>query len=87
MVPSISDLLLTSTETARRFFNIIDAEPSIRVVRELLIGIGLSQFNTGIEDHVSEMFSTAKQAAYDTAIAAGMSCMPRAQLGLTQVRV
>ena len=51
--------------------DITTAEPSIRVVRELLTGIGLAQFNTGIDDHVNEMFANAKQAAYDAAIANG----------------
>ena len=57
--------------------NITTAEPSIRVVRELLTGIGLNQFNTGIDDHVNEMFATGQ----------GTSCMPRSHHGLTQVRV
>jgi hypothetical protein len=46
--------------------HITDAAASIRVIRELLTGIGLSQFNTGIDDHVNEMFATNKQDAYDT---------------------
>jgi hypothetical protein len=51
--------------------HITDAAASIRVIRELLTGIGLSQFNTGIDDHVNEMFATNKQDAYDTSIANG----------------